>query len=591
MNTPSLFLADSSPADPSGGTEPTLPKNEGADVSFAELVAGPTVGEPGPTASKAAAPVSAGNAKTRPATGTTIGSSDNETNTQNFIPDTSLLAALMSPPLQLIPNPETPGVVEEEGNALIDESTETAGIPTPIPGHAGQASAPLPAVMSSMALLENNGTKAESFVGRGAGNDIQPLPVIAIHSPVPAESAEATGSNAMATLGLEPVSERENLTVQLREAMARLEEAAREPSSASAAAAKSAESAEAQRQVDSKIIPFPGATRWENKIVPVDFKPEMKAGMGAQPQPQAVPESATVGDNPATQLPTGHDHTENSAGSSPPGVPLERVVQIVEKGRQSTGSTRSTPGGPPVSEPESAGGTSAARKKKNMESRTLPKPPGAAEGTAGVAFAEGSEHTAQPPRLDGSIRYGANEWPPAFQTGATEPAALEISVPVSRSPDAAAAVERISKLVQRETALFRQHGSDSMAVILRPDAGTELVLHLSQNNGQLEANVRCERGDFQQLNALWSQLQESLSHQKVRLAPLQEATPDSSHFRNQGGSQQGGDESSRQPRPDYDSMDEWPASVSLSNDPAVRSRRDSGRRLSSTSRPGWETWA
>jgi hypothetical protein len=132
-----------------------------------------------------------------------------------------------------------------------------------------------------------------------------------------------------------------------------------------------------------------------------------------------------------------------------------------------------------------------------------------------------------------------------------------------------------------------------MAVVLRPDANTELFLHLSRRDGQIEASVRCERGDFHQLNALWSQLQDALAQQKVRLNPLQESASDTGAFQrhSDGFPQPGRDEASRQFHSENDFMDEWPAPASPDEQLAhVRSRRESGHRLS-TSRPGWETWA
>jgi hypothetical protein len=158
--------------------------------------------------------------------------------------------------------------------------------------------------------------------------------------------------------------------------------------------------------------------------------------------------------------------------------------------------------------------------------------------------------------------------------------------------DGAATVERISRLVLSEVALVRQHSSDSMAVVLRPDADTELFVHLAQRNGQVEATVRCERGDAQLLGALWGQLQESLAQQKVRLAPLQESPSNQSHFNQSSGSDASGhgQGSPRQSPPEKQSMDEWP--VPAPTDSAhVRGRSGSQHRRLTTSRPGWETWA
>ena len=163
-----------------------------------------------------------------------------------------------------------------------------------------------------------------------------------------------------------------------------------------------------------------------------------------------------------------------------------------------------------------------------------------------------------------------------------------------RAADTTGAVERISRLVLNEAALVRQHGSDSMAVVLRPDADTELFVHFARRNGQIEATVRCERGDAQLLGALWTQLQDSLAQQKVRLAPLQESSSHHSNFNQGAGPDAGGPGrgSNRQSPPDKQSLDEWPAPASSSPGTThVRGGGGSRHRRLTTSRPGWETWA
>jgi len=108
--------------------------------------------------------------------------------------------------------------------------------------------------------------------------------------------------------------------------------------------------------------------------------------------------------------------------------------------------------------------------------------------------------------------------------------------------------------------------------------------------------VRCERGDFDQLSALWPQLQESLAGQKVRLAPLQESSlnlPNPPPPRSGGTDlSQSGQHSHRQSAPGEESLAERPSSATLGSSPEQSSswRGSSGTRLT-TSRPGWETWA
>ena len=191
----------------------------------------------------------------------------------------------------------------------------------------------------------------------------------------------------------------------------------------------------------------------------------------------------------------------------------------------------------------------------------------------------------------------ATDWQSGRSVSATDRAVPEPSASATNErTDAAASVERISSLVLREAGLVKKHGSDSMAVVLRPDAETELFVHLTRRDGQVEATVRCERGDTQHLGALWPQLQEALAQQKVRLAPLEESAAARNESPSQPGSwtSQGGDRGARQEsRPSaQQSMDEWPAPPAApAATPHVRGGDGTRGRRISTSRPGWETWA
>ena len=83
-------------------------------------------------------------------------------------------------------------------------------------------------------------------------------------------------------------------------------------------------------------------------------------------------------------------------------------------------------------------------------------------------------------------------------------------------------MENLVSSVTREVAQFKRYNAESMAVVLKPDAHTEIFLHLVSRNGSVEMQARFERGDFQALNGHWSQLQQSLSQNGVRLGALQE---------------------------------------------------------------------
>jgi limonene-1,2-epoxide hydrolase len=233
-----------------------------------------------------------------------------------------------------------------------------------------------------------------------------------------------------------------------------------------------------------------------------------------------------------------------------------------------------------------------------MESTLASERDSAGNGRAGL-FSEattqfsnvsrGSEHTASEVSERNVV---AMDWQTGREVSNTERPTSDVA-PLSET-DGSATVERISTLLLREASLVKKHGSDSMAVVLRPDAETELFVHLSQRDGQVEASVRCERGDAQHLGALWSQLQESLAGQKVRLAPLESSPSAQSNFSPPPHSQSGGGQNGtrQETRPEKQSMDEWPAPpASQTGAPHVRGAGGTRGRRTTTSRPGWETWA
>jgi hypothetical protein len=344
-------------------------------------------------------------------------------------------------------------------------------------------------------------------------------------------------------------------------------------------------------------------------IVSVAFQPAQPAGEGTPAHPQAM--------GAPTQLPGEADDPENSAQATETGGLAPKTSPSRPHPGKGPSSTALTGSGPAAIGPAEPAGIPAARQESRMNTLMDARhegPPSAGALLRG-GDAERSEAafagfydapTAPAPEagvsIDFTSRTPAMEWQPGRPVNGIDGFAPEFS---ARNVDAGSAaaqsdtVERISNLVVREAALIRQYKSDALAVVLRPDADTELFVHFSQRNGQIEATIRCERGDAQQLGALWSQLQESLGQQKVRLAPLQESPANPSNFNSLSGSQTGSG-SNGSPRhgqrpdhqPDQRFMDEWSVPASpASAPPQERGRAGSGHRRVTTSRPGWETWA
>lgn len=80
---------------------------------------------------------------------------------------------------------------------------------------------------------------------------------------------------------------------------------------------------------------------------------------------------------------------------------------------------------------------------------------------------------------------------------------------------------RLVETIRTEVTNLRQRGETNMTVVLRPDSGTQISLNVSiAQDGSVHAQARCERGNFDALNAQWPQLQQTLATHGIRIADL-----------------------------------------------------------------------
>jgi hypothetical protein len=107
--------------------------------------------------------------------------------------------------------------------------------------------------------------------------------------------------------------------------------------------------------------------------------------------------------------------------------------------------------------------------------------------------------------------------------GAANPATTVNAGSAGASP--AVRVEQVERMISREVVMVRQSGVQALAVTVKVDSHTSLFLQLTNHNGQIEASVRCEKGDISGLDRNWGQLQESLARQNVQLLPLEDKLP------------------------------------------------------------------
>ncbi len=110
------------------------------------------------------------------------------------------------------------------------------------------------------------------------------------------------------------------------------------------------------------------------------------------------------------------------------------------------------------------------------------------------------------------------DWTSKPAVFSAEPGAMSA---VQSADNSAVQAERVAHLVNQQVIMVRQSGDNNLAVSLKLDAHTELSLQLSQHNGQIQASLRCERGNVEGLGQHWSDLQTSLAKQNVQLLPLE----------------------------------------------------------------------
>jgi hypothetical protein len=91
------------------------------------------------------------------------------------------------------------------------------------------------------------------------------------------------------------------------------------------------------------------------------------------------------------------------------------------------------------------------------------------------------------------------------------------------APIGPAYVQRTHELVSLQVSRLQDLGADAMRVVIRPDNGLQLSLHLQQRGDTVEVQAFLERGNFGLLNRHWPELQQQLESRGVRVAPLANA--------------------------------------------------------------------
>jgi hypothetical protein len=140
------------------------------------------------------------------------------------------------------------------------------------------------------------------------------------------------------------------------------------------------------------------------------------------------------------------------------------------------------------------------------------------------------------------------------------------------------ALERTQELVASHAMRLENADRDSLTVVLKPGAGTQISLELRQNSDGIQAQAALQQGDYQHLNQNWSDLQQRLDQRGIRLGPLL----DQGSFGNSGN---GGNEQSKP-------QSNRPADLLAGSGIAgSRTAAITNPHLRAKAATGWETWA
>ena len=115
----------------------------------------------------------------------------------------------------------------------------------------------------------------------------------------------------------------------------------------------------------------------------------------------------------------------------------------------------------------------------------------------------------------------AIELPTRISTSVDSPAPTVTAVaPASSSGIDSRVLESTHDIVALHAMRLNETGSDSLRVVVKPGDGIQLSLELRQSARGIEVSAELHKGDFQQLNQHWSDLQQRLEARGVRVGTL-----------------------------------------------------------------------
>ena len=230
-------------------------------------------------------------------------------------------------------------------------------------------------------------------------------------------------------------------------------------------------------------------------------------------------EVAAAAGNPAKK-------TDSASGAAP----IQALLDQAEISKKPPAiATNSASDKPPSAVPEAAG-ISAAQQTATMKTTdNAPKIAGDPEqslpGVTVVAAAPSPvrEKTA----AKAVARVEPSETTVTANVSAVDRTPATAETPSNNLTSASVPTELSVRTLDRTHELMALHGlrlkdsnANSLHVVLKPGGGIELSLQLKQIGDGIEAQAVLQRGDFNQLNQHWTELQQRLEERGITLAPL-----------------------------------------------------------------------
>jgi len=236
-------------------------------------------------------------------------------------------------------------------------------------------------------------------------------------------------------------------------------------------------------------------------------------------------------------------------------------------------------------------GTSAAKQDITMKKvEKMQKVAGSVEqdlpgnpATGSEELPEGQKLSVKVPVHGEKLDSTAIELPTRISTSVDSPAPTITAAAVAPSPSIDGRVlERTHDIVALHAMRLTDTGSDSLRVVVKPGGGIQLSLELRQSARGIEVSAELHKGDYQQLNQHWSDLQQRLEARGVRVGTLTTAE----NYTGNGHQQfnQSKQQSSNQDSLQAGAFAEFALAGSMTEAPGARAARATAYR-------GWETWA